>query len=161
MPPNELQRLLPRHYKILSLCVEGLTRKDIALTLGMSPEGVGLIINSPLFQDELAKQRVVSMQDARNLSVEKDQSALNIMQGAAVEAANVHVGLLESDNDRTAQMSANAILDRVLASDKQNVGAMKLDSTVVNLIQITINELRGKEHDSNAPPIERTDVLVS
>ncbi len=161
MPPNELQRLLPRHYKILSLCVEGFTRKDIALSLGMSPEGVGLIINSPLFQDELVKQRASSMQDARTLSTVKDQTALNILQEAAVDAANKHVTLLDSENDRTAQMSANSILDRVMAGDKQNVSGMKLDVNIVNLLQITINELRGKEHESTAPPIERLDVLVS
>ncbi len=161
MPPNELQRLLPRHYKILALCIEGFTRKDIALALEMSPEGVGLIINSPLFQDELAKRRVSSISDARQLSVTKDLSALNIMQEAATSAAQKHVDLLSSENDRTAQMSANSILDRVLAVDKQNVGAMKLDQTIINLLQITINEIKASEVESNAPPIERLDVLVS
>ena len=160
MPPNELQRLLPRHYKILRLCIEGLTRKEIALGLSMSPEGVGLIINSPLFQDELAKHREVSMKDAREISNVQDVEAINILQEAASDAARKHVDLLNSDNDRTAQMSANSILDRVMASDKNGVAGIKIDQNVINLLQITINELKDDKGVSSAPPIEREDVLV-
>ena len=100
------------------------------------------------------------MKDAREISNVQDVEAINILQEAASDAARKHVDLLNSDNDRTAQMSANSILDRVMASDKNGVAGIKIDQNVINLLQITINELKDDKSVSSAPPIEREDVLV-
>ena len=156
MAQNELKRLLPRHYKILSLCLEGFRRTDIAEALGMSPVGVGLIINSPLFQDELARQRVGKNQDSRDIAATQDLDAMNILQKAASAAAQKHVDLLQSTNERTSQLSANSILDRVLS--REGSVATKLDANVINILQVTIKELQKDEFRSCAPPIERADV---
>ena len=160
MTQNELQRLLPRHYEILRLCLLGLTRKDISLAVKMSPEGVGLVINSPLFQDELSKRRQNQFQEDLNVRGEGDVEAINILQEAASSAARKHVSLLSSDNERVAQISANSILDRVLGSKGEIEGVVKLDKATINLLQITINEIRDSTLASCAPEIEREDVGV-
>ena len=160
MAENELQRLLPRHFRMLDLCLQGLSRNDIALVCGVTPESVGLVINSPLFQDELARRRqgqYIENKDKRTLN---EGEALDILQKASAKAANRHVELLDSDNERTVQASANAILDRVLAVKGSEVGAVKIDQTIINLLQITVNELKGALIESKAPPVERSDVEV-
>ena len=158
MPPNELQRLLPRHFKIMQLCLTGLNRKDIALALGMSPEGVGLIINSPLFQDELASKRVKADAEAQEL---EHIGALTILENSANAAAQKHVDLLNSESDRVAQISATAILDRVMEKKVIAARGVKLDAEVVNLLQITINEISNSKIKPAAPPIERKDIQIA
>jgi len=158
MSQNELQRLLPRHHEIIKMCLCGITRNDIASTLKMSPEGVGLIINSPLFQDELARQREMQI---RKDSEVRSNDALDILQNAAADAAQKHVNLLDSDDERVVQASANAILDRVLKGNDAGKGLVKLDQGVVNMLQITINEIKIHNIPSNAPDIERTDIEIN
>ncbi len=53
-----IQRLLPRHHGILRLVLAGtFSRGQIAEMIGYTPENVSLVIDSPLFQMELARRR--------------------------------------------------------------------------------------------------------
>lgn len=157
MAQNELKRLLPRHYEIMRMCLSGLRAKDIATALKppMTPIGVSLVINSPLFQDGLAREREGQFKAD---SVARTEDAMDILEEAASDAANKHVALLDSKNERIAQASANAILDRVLSKEDAGLGIVKLDPAVVNILQITINELKEAAVESNVPEIERKDI---
>lgn len=163
MPPNELRKLLPRHFEIVRLCLQGLRIKDIAMALKppMSADGVGIIINSPLFQDELVRRRRVQDAQDRDLRTDVTISAIKVLEDAASSAAQTHVDLLESKSERTQQISANAILDRVLQKGGDDSAGVKIDADVINILHITINELKENPGESNAPPIERKDVDVA
>jgi hypothetical protein len=55
---NAIQRLLPRHYGLLRLCLAGTySNSQMASMLGYTPEGLRNVTDSPLFQDELARRR--------------------------------------------------------------------------------------------------------
>ncbi len=55
--PFHLKKLLPRHYRILELCLDGKNRKDIAEEVGLTPRAVTNVTNSPVFQNEFARRR--------------------------------------------------------------------------------------------------------
>ena len=110
---SQLQRLLPRHQRVIDLCLEGLSGVEMAKRMGMTPVGISFIVNSPIFQTELSRRR-------DNMSKSHDHAvgvevikAKRVLEGAAVEAAEKHVGLLGCDDDAIAQRSASEILNRV------------------------------------------------
>jgi len=53
----QIEKLNPRHYKILEYCLRGWTNKQIADHLGMTQQAVSIVVNSPSFQHELATRR--------------------------------------------------------------------------------------------------------
>lgn len=54
----KLKKLLPRHKRIMELCLEGrMTNKQIAQELMLSPRAISYIIHSPVFADELYIRR--------------------------------------------------------------------------------------------------------
>ena len=55
--PYHLKKLLPRHYKVMELCLKGKNRKDVAKEVGLTPRAISNITGSPIFQDELARRR--------------------------------------------------------------------------------------------------------
>jgi len=55
--PQEVKRLSHVHMAIVEMALAGATRNEIASAMGRTPESVGLIIRSPLFQHELARRR--------------------------------------------------------------------------------------------------------
>src|SRR5690606_16804416 len=55
--PREIQRLLPRHYQIMDLLVEGLTQQQIADYFNVTRQAINLVCNSPVFKHELARRR--------------------------------------------------------------------------------------------------------
>jgi predicted transcriptional regulator len=139
---NDLQRLLPRHFKVLELAMMGLNTKSIADELGMTPQGVSNITNSPKFQNELALRR-----DEQNHEIDKTKvTALSkvktIFESSAEDAANVHVNALTDEDVRVRQTSATAILNRIYGEDKGNsgTGGQVLSAETINVLNISIKE---------------------
>jgi len=115
-----LQKLQARHLKVMDLTLEGKTRGDIAEAVGMTPQNVYLVTNSPLFQQELARRREEREKHHDSDSMLMLEQAKDILANNSARAAEVHVGLLDSTSDRIKQASASAILDRVgLSPQKQ------------------------------------------
>jgi len=108
----QLQRLLPKHYKILDLVLAGWIQRKIADELGLSYVGVSNIVTSRVFQAELARRREEQNQRIDRTESVRQMSVREILEGATVEAAEKQVGLLRSPNVRVQQMAAMDILDR-------------------------------------------------
>jgi DNA-binding NarL/FixJ family response regulator len=53
----QIKRLLPRHEKIMDLLMEGLSQKEVAQRLMLSPRCVSYVVNSKVFQEVLAERR--------------------------------------------------------------------------------------------------------
>ncbi len=141
---NKINRLLPRHFKIRDLALQGLSRNEIALEMGMSPVGIGLIINSPKFQDELARRRdQIEKKSDEGLATSLSQ-AKNVLADAAEDAAQVHVDLLVSSDERVKQNSANQILDRVGIAKAERGGSgdinVQINAEQVNILEVALQE---------------------
>jgi len=104
-----LQKLNPRHYKILDMCLQGLQAVDIASQLKMSPTQINNIIRSPSFQHQFAlrRQKLESIQDTTEVD-----SVKQLLKQNAEKAASKLVDCINSDDERIAIKSASEILDR-------------------------------------------------
>jgi len=142
----DLKRLLSRHYKIIDLILEGKSRKEIAEICNITPAGAGNVMNAPLVQEEIARRRL-SMNKAHDEAVAVSVSqARDLLETAAVDAAQTHISLLEDDDSRVRQASATAILDRVgLGRVDQNKG---VDVQVLNVEQLQVLNLALEEERS-------------
>jgi len=158
--PNEIQRMLPRHMKILDLCLEGKGRKAIAEEVGLHVQSISNIFNSPLFQEELARRRT-SMSKAHDQAVSQHVTQAKAeLEGSAVEAARTHIRLLGSEDDRTAQSSATAILDRVgLGKAEKDAQG---DVVVINVEQMQLLNIALEEslQTEEAPGVLDAEVSV-
>jgi hypothetical protein len=145
----DLKRLLPRHHTILDMVVSGLSNREIAAAVGLNHHSVGDIVNSPLFQDALARRRQAGSTSLDAGLAESSIRAQGILSEAAPLAAQRHVDLLESDDDRVAQASANAILDRVLGKGQDHssvTNVVVLEPGAIQVLQLALAEsVRGRE----------------
>lgn len=142
--PYEIERLLPRHYKILELALAGNGPKEIAQAVEMNPVAVGLIMRAPIFQEALAKSR----SKAENAQVEEQavdsQRARTVLENGSVRAAQVQVDLLESSKETVRLQAADSVLDRVLGKSAPQVqGSVVINAETVQLLQLAISESFG------------------
>lgn len=156
--PHQLRRMLPRHYRIIELCLAGFTRKQIAQAMQMSEAGIGLIINAPIFQDELARRREALEKSSTTALAYGPQRAKEILEDAAVEAASKHVELLDADDPAIQQRSAGYILDKIFREDMgERVGGAAQVTVItaerLQLIQNVTRELNDLgELPASGPP---------
>ena len=94
--PYQLKKLLPRHYRILELCLDGKNYKDIAKEIGLTQRAISNITNSPIFQNELARRR-----KERDIKLDKDYiSEINLLKKeirtSCLTGSKKHVELLRA-----------------------------------------------------------------
>lgn len=142
--PHQLQKLIPRHFKILDLYLEGMSQVDIAKEVGMHQANIGLVVRSPVFQNELALRRSLREKDEKELRQTGLVQAKGVLEGAAFRAAETQVGLLESEDDRIKLASSNSILDRVFGDEKGPVGVV-INTETVQLLSLAVQESRSRE----------------
>ncbi len=148
MSEYNLQELKQRHYRIVELCLEGITRNDIAHTIGMTPEGVGLIISSPLFQDELARRREIRNKTMDDNHCGDTLRVKEILEENAEAAAQTQVDLLKSEDESIKLRASGSILDRVLGKPQSNdvssgVVGLTISADQVQILQIALSESQG------------------
>jgi predicted transcriptional regulator len=140
---HELKRLLPRHFRIMELVLLGKKQTEIAEELGLSNYGVSVIINSPVFQEELGRRREEQNAHADEVEVVRRLNAREVLDRVAVEVAQRQVALLESPDERVAQKAAMDILDRTgypkvsRAEGQHVVASIILDEKYLERIQET------------------------
>jgi DNA-binding transcriptional regulator GbsR (MarR family) len=140
---NDLQRLLPRHHKIIELSLLGMTIREIADEVGMSPLGVSNVINSPRFQEELATRRVSHNEAVDNSKVSALSKIKSLIDENAEKAMQVHLDCLEEEDVRVRQSSASTILNKLFEGNKQEVGSqssISISGETIQILNVTIQE---------------------
>lgn len=155
--PN-IQRLLPRHFKIIELFLAGHSIATIAEALEMSSGAVSLILKSPLIQHELATARKQS-REPEVLALDRDalRSKVNsILETATVKAAAVQVELLDNPNPAIALKASTSILDRVYGDQKSaGGGGLVINITAENVA--LVNQALKESQDARwKQPADRT-----
>ena len=143
--PHELKHLLPRHYQILELCLQGFRSKDIAEAVGLTPQAISLITNSPMFQDALARRRADQQGNLDEETAQTEHEALDLLRKHSKDAAQVQVDLLEAPDGRLALASANSILDRVLGkapAEAASAAPVMVLAENIQILQIALKESR-------------------
>ena len=158
MSRNDVQKMLPRHFEIMKLTLAGYGRKEIADALGVTPGMVGMVTQSPLFQDELSRRRATQ----QKLSDERQAiSAMQVLERAATEAAEKQVEIMRGDNHRLALQGAGAILDRVLSNQATSKGhGVTLNEKTLNLMVTVVNEIKATGVVPTLSKVERDDIEI-
>lgn len=157
MPKNSsILKLNPRHFKIIDLAVSGLTVQQIATQLDMSPRMVGVVINSPPVQHEIAVRRKAFEEDFDQKQAERESEVAGILQSSSNIAAKTLTGLLLSSNEAIKFKSAEAILDRTGHPRTSRSVSETAGGTVINintedltLLSETFNLTRRKRVESS------------
>lgn len=141
--PAGIQRLLPRHFKIIDLAAAGHDAKAIATILNMHVTTVAQVLRSPLVQHELSRVRRES-RESETLGLDRSAAmgkARSILEQASERAAKTCEELLNSDNDSVRLRAADKILDRVFGSeDKSKPLAINITAEHVNLLVQALQE---------------------
>jgi hypothetical protein len=82
---------------MINLALAGQGRKEIAQALDITPEGVGTIMRSPVFQDELARRREELNKEVNQRLATIPEQAKKELEDAALTAARTHIDLLNPD----------------------------------------------------------------
>lgn len=133
-----IQRMLPRHFKIMELALAGHTGKDIAEMVGLTSNAVSMIMRSPIFQAELAYRRKetnegeVLKMDAESIK----GKARSILEQASIKAANKVKELIDHDDAAIALRASENLLDRVFGKGEKNS-----HSTIINISADNVNLL--------------------
>jgi len=148
----EPKRLNERHQRIKDLYLMGIGRKEIAGELGMSPQAVSMIINSPLFQHSIAGKREELEDEKREIMGGELVRAREVLERASLRAAETHEELLDHEDPRVRQKSADSILDRVGISGRDQVGGVRIeiDSQVMEGLIRALKESRGEVIDAES-----------
>lgn len=141
-----IQALLPRHFKMIELALEGKSVVQIAKELGMNKCSVSSVLKSPMIQNELARQRAEresKMIESENIRI---TGAMNILNAQADEAARTLGALLKSPDERIQLSSAKEILDRVLDKKTGEQGGPKvmIQADQLQLLNLSIKESLGR-----------------
>lgn len=153
MPLKELQRLMPRHFKIVDLILGGLSHTEVAQEVGMSATGVQHIAQSLVFQTELSRRRENQEKALDVQHVSTIRKATETFEAAAEEAADKVVSLMQGAEDERVQFTASReVLDRAGMSAKGSEPAVTLDVKSLELISIAISESAS----ARSSPVEVT-----
>lgn len=130
-----IQRLLPRHHGLLRLVLTGnFSRSQMATTLGYTPENISLIIDSPLFQMELARRRK-DQERTENIAVRDSitmaRDLLNKVALPAVETMERVMAFGMGDNDKLQLDAADKILKYAFPRNAETRGASLVQQVVV------------------------------
>ena len=143
---NEIQRILPRHFKMMDLKLAGMSNAAIARTLGCTAENVYIVSRSPLFIGEFNRKMKEQNSTAVKDHVESFESnARRVLEDAGEQAAEKQVELLDSEDESLQLRASTSILDRVLGkSDIQSAQAAN-PTVVINAEHASLLILALKE----------------
>lgn len=131
--PYQIQRLLPRHFKMLEMRLAGCTNVEIAQTLDCTKENVYAVSRSPMFISEFNRR----MKDQIDDGIQLDRAAFmgkarSILDTASLRAAETQLDLLESDDDSVRLRASGTILDRALGKPESKTSDSGALSVMIN-----------------------------
>lgn len=154
----EVSRMLPRHFTILDMCLSGQNNALIAQSLDMTPQAISLIINSPIFQTELARRRKDIEKQTNQELANMPTRAKQLLEENSYMAAQVHVDLCNPINDpKIRQVSASVILDRVMGDGKNQShnAVVMIGNDALEILRQALAESNGHQvkvsNDSKIP----------
>jgi hypothetical protein len=152
---HQLERLNAAHLHIVELCLKGHTISQIAQLLDRSAVGVGLIVNSPLFQDELARRRSQKNKTNDETGSADLAEAERVLNQASVDAAKTLKQQLSLTDEKVRQTSAIAILQQTFNRQKVQTnsgvtGVVVMSPAGLELLQRALSEDTKPRADDSA-----------
>ena len=114
----KVQALMPRHYKIIDLYLDGIyNHKEIAEKVGVSPVTIKNVLAMDDVQHQIATRRRAKNDQVDEVLVKKHIDCVELarqkLSAEAGKAASVLIDNLLDDDGRLRNKAANDIMDRV------------------------------------------------
>jgi len=164
----QIQRMLPRHFKMVELHIAGLSNRAIAQAVECSAVSVGIVLNSPIVRKEV-QQRLVESRNNPNGTISQEIEAYEsrvrgILEDGAELAAETIIDLTGSSDDDSIKLRASTtILDRVIGKVEPQHSPdgpqlkIEIDAKQATLIMVALNESKEtKETPQDAQANEST-----
>lgn len=119
-----------RAHQIMDFVLQGLTNKQIAERLSLSPSFVSSVTNSPNFEHSLAIRRERMQRDLETKVVNKEIEESDQLKEGAKRAMARMIDLIDSSAENIARQAATDILDRA-GPYKQSAGQQVNQSIVI------------------------------
>lgn len=159
--PFELKRVSHVHFAMIEMALAGATNSQIAQAMSRTPESVGMIMRSPVVQNELALRRASQNKTIDKIAGSTLHEAKEKLHQAAADAVDIHVSLMKhSADERVKQVSASEILKRTYdrAADQAGNGqgsiAVTLGPGAMLNLQIALRESSGIPEPEQVSPTE-------
>ena len=146
---KQIQKLMPRHYKILDLSIMGLNATEIAKELKMTAGQVRIIMKAPCFQHQFGLRRSMHEEKISEQAAVNADATREALVKSATDAAMTLVNGLNSLDEKIKIKSAESILDRTGYPKETKIEGginqtIVIDSKQLNLMNETLNML-GKD----------------
>lgn len=148
-------RLLPRHFKIIELLLDGHSFSAISRAMGMQSSMIELIAKTPAFQDEFARRRKEIERKSDSVRVEMVALARETIENESLRAAEKLGELVESPNENVARLSAAKLLDLAFGVDTTAQGGKKGRPTIVTVEQLQVLNIALAECKGRGASVRR------
>lgn len=107
-----IERLKQKHDTMLNLCLQGYSNKEISDLVNLKQTQVSIVVRSPNFQHQLALKRAqLDERTITNLATVREE-VNQVLKEGSINAARKLCGLVDSEDESIARMSASDLLDR-------------------------------------------------
>lgn len=146
-------KLTPRHRALMRRLVGGMPLKDACDDIGFSISRASIIVNSPLFQEEM---KVMEAEVAREFAEAEAQRPSDptriVLSDSAETAAKTLKGALSDENPTVRMSAAKDILDRTGYAKEDKIKAKVLvepSQALIDVLGRITQEKHGKQDDSS------------
>lgn len=129
----QITKLNSRHHNIIKMILIGqYSQVQIARLVGMDPQSIGYIINSPVFQAELVRRRDTLVQHENNEIVNNLALADEQLKNASLGAVKVLDKLANESPDENVQLrAAESILKQAFGREDAKGGVTQIGQVIV------------------------------
>lgn len=165
---HEIQRMQSRHHLMVDYHLTGMSNREIAEALEVTPENVGAVMNSPIVQGEIARRRNNQTQLQTQKQVNTVVRAREMVEENAARAVQKHIDLMDSAKAESLQLKAAENLLRFVYGEEKKGGpqtVVVIHANDVNFLKQVLAEdtdlveIEGESDlvpDSHSPPSEET-----
>jgi len=138
-------KVTPRHRALMRRLVSGMTLTDACTDIGFTVPRASIIVNSPLFQEEMKKmEREVAAEFAEAEAQRPTDPTRVLLSGYSEKAARTLEGALNDENTMARISAAKDILDRTGYAKEDKIKARVMVEPSPALIDVLARIVKEK-----------------
>jgi hypothetical protein len=145
-------KVTPRHRALMRRLVAGMTLTEACTDIGFSISRASLIVNSPLFQEEMRRMEGEVAKEFQEAEAQRPSDPTRIVLSEASEAAAQTLKFAMNDENPLVRVSAaKDILDRTGYAKEDKIKAKVLvepSQSLIDVIERIVKEKNVKPDDS-------------
>jgi hypothetical protein len=148
----EPDKVTPRHRALMRRLVAGMTLTDACTDIGFSISRASLIVNSPLFQEEMKRMEGEVAKEFAEAEAQRPTDPTRIVLSESAEtAARTLKGALSDENPTVRVSAAKDILDRTGYAKEDKIKAKVLvepSQSLIDVIERIVKEKHVEPDDA-------------